>query len=239
MLDRYKMLVLGIIVGIICSISAQVVAAPIGAMITAYLTNDIGIVFDDVEKKLPEGYNVLTYNGRTYVPARFIAEELGAEVEWIESSRKIKITSPVKEQIVKTPATKDVEKTSEVIDSRKYEKLPIVRNYSYMTITTTAVVRDTQESRIYFILENKESTPIQMLHRESYIEVDGKKYYSKDMPAFKFDDRWYNDVIKDDKVEGYVVFPVIDKDVKNIHAVVKVISNETQKVETIEFNIFL
>ena len=31
-------------------------------------------------------------NDRTYTPVRFIAEELGASVEWLEASRKVIIT---------------------------------------------------------------------------------------------------------------------------------------------------
>lgn len=47
-------------------------------------------------RKVSKGNAVapITANDRTMLPARFIAENLGADVEWIEAEQKVVITKP-------------------------------------------------------------------------------------------------------------------------------------------------
>ncbi|ARU62766.1 hypothetical protein CBW65_18670 [Tumebacillus avium] len=86
---RYKQLFAGILIG---SVIAGVSVASADQSITAYLS-PIKFTFDGKTKALPEGYAVLTYKDRTYVPARFVAEELGAKVDWINSTQTVAITT--------------------------------------------------------------------------------------------------------------------------------------------------
>ncbi|TCP59134.1 copper amine oxidase-like protein [Tumebacillus sp. BK434] len=86
-ITKYKQLFAGILIG---SVIAGVSVASADQSITAYLS-PIKFTFDGEAKKLPEGYAVLTYKDRTYVPARFVAEELGANVEWINATQTVAI----------------------------------------------------------------------------------------------------------------------------------------------------
>lgn len=47
----------------------------------------IKFVFDGVEKKLPADQTGFIYQGRTYVPLRFVSESLGKEVSWEGASQ--------------------------------------------------------------------------------------------------------------------------------------------------------
>ena len=80
--QKAKYLIMGVLIGAVVTISAQGFAMPQGISITALLANHITIRFDGNAKALPEGYSILNYQGRTYVPTRFVAEALGAQVEW-------------------------------------------------------------------------------------------------------------------------------------------------------------
>ena len=57
--------------------------------ILIYIGSDIAYV-NGKEIKLDS--SAFIENDRTYTPVRFISEELGASVEWIDSARKVVIT---------------------------------------------------------------------------------------------------------------------------------------------------
>ena len=57
--------------------------------ILVYIGSDIAYV-NGKEVKLD--FSAFVENDRTYTPVRFISEELGASVEWIESEQKVVIT---------------------------------------------------------------------------------------------------------------------------------------------------
>lgn len=75
----------GLLLGTVL-MSATVVAA-------ATEGSPIKFTFNGVEQALPAGYTTLTQDNHTYVPARFIAEQLGAKVDWDEASQTVKITN--------------------------------------------------------------------------------------------------------------------------------------------------
>lgn len=78
-LKKYKQLIAGIMIGSIVSGVGVVSAAP---SISALMVDYIKFKFDGTEKRVPDGYTVLMYQDRTYVPARFVAENLGFNVGW-------------------------------------------------------------------------------------------------------------------------------------------------------------
>ena len=53
----------------------------------------VSFTFDGVNRPLPAGYTVLSYQDHTYVPARFVAEQLGAKIDWNESTKTVGISS--------------------------------------------------------------------------------------------------------------------------------------------------
>jgi hypothetical protein len=84
---------------VLCVVTALLVTAgmaPISAMsetIMAYLRPGFRFEFNGTAVPLPAGQTVLVHEGRSYVPARFIAEQMGGAVLWDETNQLIRITS--------------------------------------------------------------------------------------------------------------------------------------------------
>jgi Copper amine oxidase N-terminal domain. len=91
---KYKQLVIGVLLGSMIT-GAGAAAASQSTTITAFLKDGILFKFNGEEKKLEDGYSVLNYKNSTYVPARFVAEELGATVTWDNKTQTISINSSV------------------------------------------------------------------------------------------------------------------------------------------------
>ena len=99
-LKKHKKLIIGIIIGLLCALPAGVLAST-SAWVSALLAGDIAFQFDGQGEVLPAGYTVLLYENRTYVPARFVAERLGAAVGWDQETKTVKInTKPCAECLV-------------------------------------------------------------------------------------------------------------------------------------------
>lgn len=89
MLNKIKYLTIGTILGTIISTT----------LFSSAQINNIEAFFNDIRIKI-NGKLIDTgndkpfiFNGKTYVPARYVAEELGATVKWNESSNAIEIES--------------------------------------------------------------------------------------------------------------------------------------------------
>lgn len=52
------------------------------------------IIIDGVVKEVPDDMRPFVYNGRTYVPLRYVAEAMGKDVKWDDSSETITIDLP-------------------------------------------------------------------------------------------------------------------------------------------------
>lgn len=100
MLKKYKQLLIGIVIGSVVSTAGAVLA--VSNSVTALLEDHIKFIFNGVQKQVPDGYAVLNYEGRTYVPTRFIAEQMGADVDWDAKKETVIIKS--KDKITSAPA---------------------------------------------------------------------------------------------------------------------------------------
>lgn len=60
------------------------------ASVTADHTPNIRYWFNDSESPKPAGYTTFTYQDHTYIPARYVAEKLGAEVGWDQQYQIVK-----------------------------------------------------------------------------------------------------------------------------------------------------
>ncbi len=91
-LKKYRMMIIVIAIGLVCALPAGVLAAATG-WASALLAGDVTFQFGGQQKALPEGYNVLLYENHTYVPARFVAEGIGAEVVWEQPTKTVRINT--------------------------------------------------------------------------------------------------------------------------------------------------
>lgn len=238
--QRVKTLTAGIIIGSLCTLGIQVFAEPASNVVTAFVSNMITFEFNGVKKELPVGYNVLTYRDRTYVPIRFVAENLGADVDWAYDTKTIKLTSALKtdNKVCDEPQSILEKKT---IVTKTFQKLPQNYNDMDMLLGVSVVTKDDEdERRVYVTLENKKTTPLQLIQSETKIVVDGIEYFMKDVPAFRLDSRWYNDVTEDNRTEGYITLPKIHRNPKELQLTLVVLKNDGKnEKQKIEFNILL
>ena len=79
---KKRYLLLGAAAGLLLSLGVQTYAQDALTSITAWLRNDYRIEYNGEEQTLPEGYDILVYQDRTYLPLRYVGELVGAEIEW-------------------------------------------------------------------------------------------------------------------------------------------------------------
>jgi len=241
----YKMKVLkgaliGAIIGSTLTISTGVFADT-AKQISAYLADHIQFQFDGEYKSTPEGQAAIMYNDSVYVPARFIAENTGAEVKWDPQTKTVRINTPEPEVIEKIvyvekeeveekeeKDNKEEQKEEEIEETknRNYQTLPIKKTYKDMEITATAVISYDNETKVYFTIENTGSIPLQVQQSKTIIEVDGKSYEMNSKRASDWDREWYNDIRKDEEKQGYILFDGIPEDSKYMHIELSILQQD-------------
>ncbi|NQX58246.1 ankyrin repeat domain-containing protein [Paenibacillus qinlingensis] len=82
-----KKIVLGMVLGAGITFSTAVYAAD-AIQAVKY---QVKFLFNGVAKQMDSEYTVLNYNGHAYVPIRFVAESMRAQVEFIEAEKQISI----------------------------------------------------------------------------------------------------------------------------------------------------
>lgn len=213
-----KGIILGLIIGSTLTISTGVFADT-SKLVSAYLADHIRFEFDGEYKSAPAEQSAIMYKDSVYVPARFVAENIGGEVKWDAQTRTVKIKSPEPEVIEKIVYVEkeDECKENEQKDEKKssnYKTIPVTKTYTEMEVTASLIVREGNETRVYFSLENKQKTPLQLKQRETLIEVDGKPYSIEDIHTFKWDSKWYDNIKEDETLEGYIIFPGVPEESK-------------------------
>lgn len=257
---KYKGFVCGVIIGAIGMTTVGVTAADniANAIINEAVTFDFG---NNIKKAL-----ALNYNDSLYVPARFVAEGLGAEVNWNEAENTVKITpkevttqpttiqpTTIQETTIQeTAAEKETETTTKKQettakketwkDTTSYETLPIRLNYPEMNISATLLQWDREATKLYVTLENRGSEPLNLQQIDTVMTIkhkDGdKKYYAKDAPTNQLSSQWFNDVT--DTRSSYVTLPPLPEGTNNLIIEVKVLVNSYgQRTITVPFKIDL
>lgn len=266
-LKKYRKLIIGIIIGLLCAMPAGVLAS--SSWISALLAGDVTFQFDGQREALPAGYTVLLYENRTYVPARFVAERLGASVGWDQMTKTVRInTKPCaecmvlqkekqalekinKEQEEKIKALEEkVKKLEEEIGKEEssaegqpagnYQKLPLVRVLPAMNIRITGLFKDDHYTRVYLELGNKKEVPLQLLQTKTTAIVDGEIYKTSDILHFTLDQRWYHDIDYEEIKDGYIMLPPLSENAREMLLELTILYNDAaQKTETVEFAIKL
>lgn len=224
----------GIALGLILSMSLQVFAAPAIEKIQAFVNNQFKFEFNGKLAELPDEYEVIVYKDRSYVPVRFITENLGATVDWNDTEKLISINSP--DVVAPKP-------TDSAIDNYNYKALPQTRDSLGYRTSVLSYFRDGQGmgDRLYISIENKGDEPIRIDQMATKVVANGTTYLMKASDAVDFDTRWFNDLNKDEYVEGYLRLPRELKDEKNLHVEITIHTkgNQGMKSNTLEFNIAL
>ena len=201
---RKRYLVLGIAAGFLLSLGVQTYAQDAVSTVAAWIRNDYRIEYNGEEKKLPEGYQILVYQNRTYLPLRYVGELLGADIQWDGETNTASIFQ---------------EKNPGIIDTTGYGVLPqSVETLNYRITATALMGKDDAEGpRLYLSLKNKSDSVLRLDQGSTVFEIDGKEYTYRDVDSLLYDSRWYTTYLeKDAEAEGYLRLPKEAKEASQI-----------------------
>ena len=201
---KKRYLVLGIAAGFLLSLGVQTYAQDAVSTVAAWIRNDYRIEYNGEEKKLPEGYQILVYQNRTYLPLRYVGELLGADIQWDGETNTASIFQ---------------EKNPGIIDTTGYGVLPqSVETLDYRITATALMGKDDAEgARLYLSLKNKSDAVLRLDQGSTVFEIDGKEYTYRDVDSLLYDSRWYTTYLeKDAEAEGYLRLPKEAKEASRI-----------------------
>lgn len=122
-MKTFKHKAMGFIAGVIVTATAvTAVAAP--TMLNARWEQDVKIFVDGVRKYLPDDQVILNWDNRNHVPIRYFSNAIGAQVDWIEEKKEIRITTP-EPVIVEKEVIKEVIKEVPTYKDTNYYKMPL------------------------------------------------------------------------------------------------------------------
>lgn len=112
------------------------------------------------------------------MPLRYVAETLGATVNWDIVKRNIDVQSDKKTYIVEKEVEKIVYVEKGEVDSDKavYSKLPVRARQNDHLVEITGVASDTNlhSTKVFVNVENKNNERVQLVPSTSKLVVDGK-----------------------------------------------------------------
>lgn len=233
---KYKQFISGVIVGGLLLSGGNVLAN--NASLPS-ITNWVKYKFNGEEKQLPSGYTTLNYDGHTYVPARFIAEELGAEVEWDDKTKTVLINKEA--EIQECPECPPQQEDKEDTVQKDYEALPVSKTIDGVRVEIYSVEQTYEYTKFYLIVKNTTENLVQLNQQAGSLKTEEDVYEHKDIKGnvlYWKDTAWYTDIQEDDEMEGYVMLPRIPDDTKQGEFYIEVVENGTQpKVLKYNFNL--
>lgn len=227
MIKKYKQLIVGILIGTMLGV-AGIAYADSSKLISVWVMDNIRFEFDNVEKELPQGYHVLVQDEKTYVPTGFIAQNLGAEIDWNNNTRTIKITS------------KEIDDNAKLIQennkvTKEYKKLPAKFITENCIVKINSISIDSEATKIYMEVENIDKYPMKLIQNEAKIIYNKKIYNHKDLSRnilYNEDINWYKDIKEDESIVGVINLPRIPKDAKKITLYLQLIQNDETQEKT-------
>ena len=249
-MNNLKALVVGFAAGAVCMMSVPAIAATY-KNVEAMLLPEAMFKIDDKLVASPSDAPVLNYQGYTYVPVRFVAEQLGCEVTWDVISRQVRIKSPapeVVERVIEKPVEKIVyvDKDSSIEQgSTVYYELPAKKSTSGYSITLKTVIMEDDEdygaprrTRAYITLDNLNLDKVEVEQIETKLILDGKEHKMSNRDNL-WDDRWDDEYTKkDETIDGFFVFDGIEADYKTgtLKVPIKITNDDGFKREVVEIN---
>lgn len=236
-MEKRKLVGAGIALGIILTMSFQVFAASAIEKIEAYANKEMNFEFDGKAVALPSEYEVIVYKDRSYVPARFVAENLGATVNWDNNTKKILFTK------AQTSTPPSITLPAIETPSGNYKELPQTKDTLEYRLSVVSYYSEGQGvgDKLYLTLTNTSNYPIQLNQMATKIIADGVEYDMVPSEAADLDTKWYADIEADKTGEGYIRLPRSVKDVKNLEIkfFVNYNSSANEKEKPVTFQIDL
>ena len=217
-MKKFRGVAMGFIAGALSMVTVTAFAAY--AQVPTTVLNDVIFSFNGEKKASPSDQPVLNYNGYTYLPVRYIAEQLGADEDWDAATKLVSVN--LKPKVVEKVVEKEV--PYYVTDPDKvsvsYSEMPISVVKDDFKVNLTAITRDKGLGWTKFYVEcynkNTESKTFTIVNRSAKLTVDGKDV---DLYATtsKWDQQWgatyINKINNDsDRTEGFLLFQLIPSD---------------------------
>ncbi|WP_417204498.1 stalk domain-containing protein [Acetoanaerobium sticklandii] len=245
--------ILAIALGLFVGLSTFSYATP--KVVEAYLQNDFLIKVNGEFKYHPEGLKPLVYQNRTYLPASYIAQLLGANTTFDSDTKTVSINSNpdvgIEQEKIKEyeEKIKILEEKIEKLESSTsansdYTKLParIAQNGYKLTLEGLSIREEGNDGRLYFTLENEDAdTGVKIDAMSTIIETNTDKYEA----SFQFQENLDRDLFKwirrNEELKTYIPFsklPEDDKEIREMTVTVVLEINETYpKKETLTFKV--
>lgn len=205
-----KGLLLGLSLGLCLGTALPAFGQPVSEPIQAYLNHSYYFTFDGERTELPEDGHVLVYEGRSYVPARFVAEQLGATVTWHSDTKEIEIRREKQVDSDDTTGNQTSGKPGSDSTKETYKRLPQkIRTENY-TAEAFLHVSDNNGQRLWLRIENTSDSDLRLQLNQSktvFLTPDGRSYEMNLNEASDFDKRWYSEIIPEETKEGYLLLP--------------------------------
>lgn len=194
-MKKKTFLLFGMITGLIIGVAVPSFAEDAVKHVTAAVNETFQIEVDGEMADLPEGYELLVYQNRSYLPLRAVADMVGADITWREDSRRILIQQ--KKNIC------------DKIDTTASGKLPQSIETLDYKITASALMKDDQEgTRLYLHLKNKDESVLRLDQESVVFITDSTEYPYSAIDSLNYDNRWYTICLeKDEEAEGYLRLP--------------------------------
>lgn len=192
--------------------------------VEAYINNSFKYIFNDRQQPLPQEYRTLVYNGRSYVPARFVAESLGATVDFNDDTKEISFDyisadnleeirieneeyrnriEELEDRIVELE--QDLESKDDM-ENILYNELPITQRFNDYQVILSDFDVDTYSNYSFLSvylenIDNGNSFKISPL--DTVLSINGKEYKPS---ASATDTELYNYIKREESKSGSIAF---------------------------------
>lgn len=194
-MKKKYILITGIIVGLLAGNGIQIFASDAIRHITAAVNETFQIKVDGEKTDLPDEYELLIYNNRSYLPLRAVADMVGADIFWNDEDQTIEINRS--------------NENCDKIDTTNSGKLPQSVETLDFKITARVLMKDNVEgTRLYLTLKNKGDRVLRLDQDSTVFESGGKQYSYSAVDNLNYDLRWYTCYLeKNEEAEGYLRIP--------------------------------
>lgn len=236
-MKKRGILALGIAVGMISSIGVQSFAGDSIQRITASINKTFQLVVNEEKQTLPEGYEMLVYQDRTYLPIRALAEMLDCEVVWDDQTKTIHITTPSNTDEPNTPQNPS--------ENHNYRKLPQTyesKDYRISILSYSSKLGEDKLTRLYFRLSATGDDIVRINPSGISFSADEMTYsnYSSDVNMSYQDKKLYSSYAQEENdLEGYLTLPDNIKNASEIHVEIPVVKDtyKGQVTDIVSFDI--